>query len=251
MIISAVSRCIDKLDRKDVYFMSDDALIKELKKKGTEASIRLLENLESRQLYKPVYGLRYEGELSSRAEDKQELIEELRQTENRVKAETYLEKTNGLEPGSIVVYCPGEEMGHKAVKAIVNLNGRIGPLDEIGPPRVKEEIRSSITERHLELWAMYVFADRDLPDDVKGHIQHECTRLFGGLQNEIEDAKKYYDKNSIPYQIRYEERYAKEHKKQQMSSEEVLHIAARSKEGDDAKYNCLSYEEYYQLREGL
>lgn len=257
MIISAVTDIlqIKIVEEETFYSMLDDTLVEFIKEKGTECAKYLMEKLTNRQLYKPVYGLKYGGEMLEvpHAKEKKALINDLRQKELRWRAERALEIMNRLKQGSIVVYCPGKEMGYKAVEVLVNVGDeRIGPLDKIAPERVKEEIESSITKKHLELWTMYVFADRNLTNDIKSNIQGDCERMFN-LQNEIEECSKYKNSDHLPYLIRWEDKYIEQHpSEKRLDSREVLQIAARPTahlpSEAEAKYMATSYEEYCKMR---
>mgnify|MGYP001612548945 CR=1 FL=1 len=260
MVISAVTDMFheNKINTQKFYPMSDDTLIEFMKNDGTEVAKRLMHNLSKHKLFKPVYGLKFGGESGEDPHytEKQQLRELLAKKELRWTAERSLEKQNELSPGSIVIYCPGEGMGYKAVKALVNLDGEnIGPLDNVAPQRVKDEIKSSITQKHKELWCMYVFVDRDLPEDAKANVHGDCEKMFK-LQSDVEDCRVFYNPRHLHYLLRFEDKFVRENfGMTQLGAREVLSMAARPKEHpiseEVAEYSSLSYDEYSSSRKNV
>lgn len=225
MLISAVNDAIQNdMQLDDIYQLGDEAFLAKMLNSGTDIAKLLIGKLMGRQLYKPVYGLKYseDGLDATEARKKKNLIENLwEKPENRWKIERDLETKNFVTPGSIVLYCPGGDMGSKAVRALVNIgNDEIGPLDEVLPHRVKEEVRTSITQKHLELWSMYVFVDPNLENKVKRDIYGDCNEIFD-LHNEITDCEEYSKTNWLPYHERLEEKRAKEFNTNRLRAEEV------------------------------
>lgn len=253
MVISATSDMIQqKMLSEDIYTLGDESFLTKLRYNGTTISKSLAAKVLKRWLYKPIYGLKYseEGLDTPEVRKKKNLIEELwSDPKNRWAKERKLEKQNFVEPGSIVVYCPGPEMGYKAVKTLVDLgNGEIGPLDEVSPQRVKEEMRTSITQKHLELWSMYVFIEPSLDERTKSNIYGDCREEFG-LQNEIPECERYYNSNWLPYNERLEDKRATELEGRRLLSKEINMIierAALQKKGSDTS-EIISYEEYCRI----
>lgn len=187
MIISAVTSAIKNktLSKRDLFTIGDDELLSLLTK--DDIGNFIVNNLKQRKLYKPVYALKYTEPLIGDIgfQKKNEIKESLKNKENRYNAERALERANMLERGQIVVYCPGPEMGQKAVKTLSEWNGTIGSLDAIMEEDRRNEIEMSIVKKHLNLWSMYVFVDRTLSEEIKANVASDGAKFFQ-LSNEIE-----------------------------------------------------------------
>ena len=186
MIISAVTSAIKNkiISKHDLLTVGDDELLSLLKKDNIGGFI--VNNLMERRLYKPVYVLKYTEPVMGDTiyQKKKEIIEKLRDIFYRYNAERALERANRLLPGQIVIYCPGPEMGQKAVETLSEWNSTIGPLKTIMEEDRRREIEILI-KKHRNLWCMYVFVDRALSEEVKTNIASDAVRFFQ-LSNEIE-----------------------------------------------------------------
>ncbi len=132
-----------------------------------------LSALAGRKIYKEVYTLfRDEGPSESQSEIRRlystdsdgDYQLEAPQRINRLRAVRLLEKDFGLKPGSIVMYCPGENMGFKIADVKVRIGGDIEKLSE------SERKGGSLSGGHLEaqhrrfmrLWRVHFFLHRNV-----------------------------------------------------------------------------------------
>ncbi len=186
MIISAVTSAIENkiISKHDLLTIGDDELLSLLKKDKIGSFI--VNNLEQRSLYKPVYALKYTEPTMEdiRYKIKQEIITNLKNISYRYNVERALERASRLIPGQIVIYCPGPEMGQKVVETLSEWNGTIGPLNTLIEEDRRKEIEI-LVKKHRNLWCMHVFVDRALSEEVKTNIASDAVRFFQ-LSNEIE-----------------------------------------------------------------
>ncbi len=233
MIISAVTSAIKNkvLSKHDLFTIGDDELLSLLI--GDDIGRYLVNKLKQRQLYKPVYALKYREPLigDTGFRKKNEIKESLKDIKYRYNAERALERANMLKPGQIVIYCPGPEMGQKAVRTLAKWNGTIGSLDAIMEEDRRQEIEVSIVKKHLNLWCMYVFVDRSLNLETKTNVASDSAKFFQ-LSNEIEIEEYCQDKPD------YWERYA-------AAVEEELEVKLSSKERAKIKGTLGRYNDKY------
>lgn len=190
MIISAANSALqnENISNVDLFKIGDDEFLTLLKK--DEIGKYLVEKLEERKLYKPVYKLVYtEPTMGAFVSDqKSKIIEEFTDRKKRYERERDLERMNRLKQGQVVIYCPSHEMGQKAIKTLCDWGNGMGSLDTLPDERIKSEIRASILKKHLELWNMDVFVDPDLDEATKVNIASDSAReIFHNLSNEIEN----------------------------------------------------------------
>ena len=189
MIISAVNSALrsGKIAEKDLYEKGDEELLALV---GNDiVGSYILNKLKRRELYRPVYRLSYlEQKLGSEvANRRKEIIEKFRNPLLRYEAERTLEDMNFLEKGQVIVYCPGSEMGHKAVKTLVEWENGKGPLNMIPDKRIADEIKTSIEDKHKELWNMFVFIDPIVSEKQRADIASDCVRSIVREMNEMEE----------------------------------------------------------------
>lgn len=253
MIISAVNSAMDEelIRLEDLYEMGDEVLFHKLHE-CTEKAKYLIGNLAARKLYKPVYALGYVEKSLERAGGtrRSNVLKDMRNPKLRATAEKSLEAMNGLRPGSVVIYCPSENMGLKAVSTLVELEDKkIGSLEHDAPDRTKIEIKSSITEKHQELWKMYVLVDSLLNNITRSNIHGDCTTMLG-LTNDLENLNEYDDPHHVHYLMRWEERYNRENRKEKRIPEgEIFSMEEEVQRGGfSGKYEALSYDGYCRTR---
>ena len=256
MIIAAVNASLisKNIDISDLYGIGDDELTNLLKMEGAPVTKYIIEKLENRTLYKPVYNLTYsESGFGKRsAEQKRSLIQSLTNPLNRFQKERELEIKNFLDnesAGSVIIYCPGQDMGQKLVKTLVEWSENKGPLDEITDDDIKIEIKSSITDKHLSLWNMYVFVDPTIPNDAKCNIAGDCIADFQ-IANEIENENYCH---VVPdYLTRFGELYSQEEKElSHIDYEEVRKIRAEEIGTRGSEHKVLSYDEFKKFIKDL
>lgn len=190
MIISAVNSALigKKIKMKDLYNIGDDELFNWLKR--DEIGKYLVERIESRQLFKPVYKqIKISYDTANPVDEETNPIEKLGnncgESKWRYQAERALERQSMIESGQVSIYCPSFGMGLKAVETLSSWGTKkITALKNI--PERKQEIESSIINKHSQLWAMYVFVDQDLSEEKKKFVASDCKGLFE-LENRIEN----------------------------------------------------------------
>jgi HD superfamily phosphohydrolase len=225
MIISAVWSAIkNKVIRKDELFgIGDEELLSLIE--HDEIAKYLVEKLKTRDLYRPVYKLTYTEPKAGDniSERKSRIRREFQDKDTRYEAERALEIMNELKLGQVVIYCPGPEMGQKVVRTLIAWDNTIVPFEDINDNRIKNEIKTSIVDKHLELWNMYVFVDPDpdLGEGTKVNVASDCYKEFFHVANEIENEAYHQDRPS--YRDRFRE-----------STERELHIDITTKEHSEA-----------------
>lgn len=249
MLISAVNAMVQekKLTVEKLYDMDDDTLLEYLFSSGNAIAKHLVSRIRERKIYKIAYDLSYAEEGVGRNEEnrKSDIITELTQPELRYKRERVLECMNAASdiisktPGSIVIYCPGKKMGMKEIEALVDWGKRIDPLRNIGDRRIRAEIKTSITDKHRELWKMFVLVDPDVPIDERCHINGDCEELFG-LPS---DSKTYKAKMHTHYIDRIAVRYERE-KGTRLLREEVAAIKTQIPTRGPDRGEVVSYAEF-------
>lgn len=259
MVIAAVGDMLfeGKISVEKLYPVGDDRLLAFLASaKASGRSQMLIKNFYARKIYKPIYGLKYGGDLLEVPAEprKAKLIEDMRKWKLRTLAERSLEQQNQLPPGSVTIYCPAPKMGRKELKVLVNMGGsRIGPLNETAPERVLTEIRTSITSKHDELWTFYVFVDPSVASEKRRTLQGDCNRMFN-VDNDLEECEGYRDPNHNSYLRRLDARYAREHPAVAMLEQsQMTELPSFRRPGltdEEARYSSLIYEEYCKIRDG-
>jgi hypothetical protein len=96
-------------------------------------------------------------------------------------------------------------MGVKEIETLVDWGTGIGPLKDIDEDRIKNEISTSITEKHGELWRMLVIADPEIPENERSYINEYCQELFG-----LPSVIKEYQINPHGYIDRHAARWEQE-----------------------------------------
>lgn len=266
MIISAVASLFieTQFDKKILYDISDDALIRIMKEGdfATEVSKFILKHYEAHWLYQPVFGLKFGGDLDAKSSEKDNLKKTLTKKEKRYELERYLEKIHDLPAGSIIIYCPNEGMGAKPAEVLVDKNGtKIGPLfsikhpeKSVAPKRVKDEIESSIIQKHKELWCMYVFVEKELSRDtmLMKLINGDCEDILA-LQNELEECIPFWDSTHNHRYNRFEEKFIRENSEYKQLEHDQIHEVSHRGVGNKISFGekevqLLTYDEYDAFR---
>lgn len=217
MLISAANAMVHegKLSFDTLYNMDDDTLLQLMISEGNKIAKHLIGHLRERKLYKIVYDLSFseEGISQKEAQKKDEIITKLTDPNQRYEMERTLEMMNSSltiveeNPGSIVIYCPKKEMGLKEIETLVDWGKGICPLKDIDDRRIQGEIETSITDKHRELWKMYVLVDPDIPEIERSYVNGDCEESLG-LPSASE---KYRTKPHTHYIDRYAQRWQRDH----------------------------------------
>jgi len=251
MLISSVNALVQegKLSSEQLFQMDDEILLNFLSSSGNKTSMNLVNSLRKRKLYKIVYDLTYSemGIAKTEALKKSDLIQQLRDPKNRRKKEQTLERMNSSsttildKPGSIIIYCPSQKMGKKELETLVDWGKEISPLKDIGDKRIQGEIKTSITDKHEELWRMYVLVDSEISDIDRTHINGDCEELFGLASA----SEKYKVANHTDYIDRHADKWHRENPDApELLWTEVEEIKIRVPTRGDAPGETISYDDF-------
>lgn len=195
MLIKAVRNL--KISAEDLMRYSDDGFLDEFRDEGMIALIR------RRELFKPVFSSGLEQITSYHDKfTKEDLIKKLHEdAELRTRIEEALEKTLGLDPGSVVIFCPRPKMTLKPVRVLVHWkDGTIRRLNEI------QETDDSLTAKQVavlqdiypKLWKIFLFVRPDLRS--RGYemqrVFREALTDYAGVSATCEPALQTYLENA-------------------------------------------------------
>ncbi len=112
----------------------DDELLIRLRESKVPIAEKLVDKLSSRKLYKPVYMLTYSAPSAedTSGEKKFNIIRKFRDNhQDRFKIERGLEQWASLPEGSVIIYCPTEEMNLKEIATLcLWRNDQVMPLTD-------------------------------------------------------------------------------------------------------------------------
>ena len=171
MIAKAVELAVEGgLTEKDLYDLTDDALLRTLIGRGEARIERLIKGVMHRKLLKRAY-LISAAEVGRR--DRDELIATYnRSVEARKRTEREIADAVVLDPDQVILYCPDISSIKEARVFIETRDGlrRLNePLDS--PPfDVK-----AVEDQYERLWKLYVFA----PEGYRERVGKICERIFG------------------------------------------------------------------------
>ncbi len=171
MIAKAVELAVEGgLTEKDLYDLTDDALLRALTGRGDARIQRLIKGVMHRKLLKRAY-LISAAEVGRR--DRDELIATYnRSVEARQRTEREIADAAVLDPDQVILYCPDISSIKEARVFIETRDGlrRLNePLDS--PPfDVK-----AVEDQYERLWKLYVFA----PEGYRERVGKICERIFG------------------------------------------------------------------------
>ena len=171
MIAKAVELAVEHgMVEKDLYTLTDDALMRFLLAYGDPRVDRLINGVMNRRLLKRAYMLSA-AEVGRRGRD--ELIATYnRSVEARQRVEREIADAMALDPDQIILYCPDISSIKEArvyVKTRDGLRRLNEPLDS--PPfDVK-----AVEDQYERLWKLYIFA----PEGYRQRVSEVCERIFG------------------------------------------------------------------------
>jgi len=225
--------------------LGDDELLIKLRDSRVFIAVKLVDKLISRALYKPVYMLTYSApsaEDTSR-DKKVAIIHKFRDNpRERFDLERRLEKWSRLPEGSVIIYCPTEEMNLKAIETLcLWRDDQIIPLVKIPGEKLASEA-TGINMAHRELWKLYVFLERGLEGEreIMNNLASDCYHEFG-LRNCMEE---FSSVNKPPLE-RYLETWAKTRLELQVTipeKDQLIQLRSIHQErvvGDAPSYNDL------------
>ncbi len=114
----------------------------------------------------------------------------------RLEKEQQLERYSGLDPGTVVIYCPDRHMNMKEFDMLVQSHpdGDVKKLKDILDPNRRKEM-DAINERFNQLWHLQVFVDPnalDVSDRAREDVQNFsaiCEELIG-FPNDIPELQR-------------------------------------------------------------
>ena len=197
-VIYTYLRQIERNSQKIEFLMEygDDVLLHELSSLDrTSISLeeydinrvkKIIEHLDRRSLFKPVYTIhnRTEGRESIKI---RQIIERFANPEERYVFEKYIENLLGLETGSVIIYVTKKDLGKAARTRCLWVEGDVKPLEDIGKERtlLKQELET-LKRKYEELWTLHVFIDKEMVNDwgkyVAGFCKHHLIEI-----NDVED----------------------------------------------------------------
>ncbi|MFB0557103.1 MAG: HD domain-containing protein [Dehalococcoidia bacterium] len=139
-----------------------------------EAATNLLTKLESRNLHKRVYRITETARKHYDSTHATSLVERYRSPSAREAIENLVESTFGLEPGSVILFCPLPKMALKEARVMVVYDKVREALNGTAGKPVAVELRSkelaqdypdissrvlSLESQYLSLWSFYGFLD--------------------------------------------------------------------------------------------
>ncbi len=150
----------EALTLDDLYKLGDDELLTKLYKSKDSMASYYAKALIERKLYKRLYSLKrstVEGEHTANVLNK--LKEDFHINScNRIKTEAEIANLCGLEPQSVIIYCPNPKMNLKPADMLVTWQGGFKPLKEIDDKLSQEKIHP-ILNSHKNLWQLQVFIE--------------------------------------------------------------------------------------------
>lgn len=174
-----VSRMVERaaargLVLEDLFGLGDEGLLLHLEARyaGEDAVLaRLLDDLRARRLPKRAYLLTrrlppgLQEELVARYH---------RDRAGRERLEAELEQELGLEPGDVIVWCPGPEMSLKEADIPVDVGqGRLRLLRDLALSEVDD-----LLEKHRNLWRFYVLLSARRAERA-GELARACAERLG------------------------------------------------------------------------
>lgn len=226
MVSSAVQNSRFRTDRGSLYEYGDDELLAQIERDTDWCGSTIAKSLRLREIYKPAYLIRYAHPTmgDSKYVKVEELVDKFNKAEasasERASTERQLESRLSLPEGTVVIYCPDDEMQLKAAKARVAWHeGGISTLEEAPDKSYRDEVRI-IQERHKALWRFIVYLH---PHHlaVEPDLQMECESIFG-LKNELPTAAPSPRASSL----RAVQRWAVRHPDADLTVAELENLAA-------------------------
>jgi uncharacterized protein len=179
----------EKLTEEQIYGLSDDTLLHELRNSPNPLAARLADDLAARRLYKTVVDARIRrGDFEALKEhdrDYNALAWALRQIDTpdkRKNLEDRLAAEIDAEPGDVLIYVPDEGMNLKVAEMKVWWDEESIAFKDIDDPVVKPKLEA-ILEAHRKLWAIDVIAKPGLTDEQKTHLMRSFRIKFLSLPN--------------------------------------------------------------------
>lgn len=176
LVSKLVERAVARgLVLEDLFELGDEGLLLHLRHAyapGDPVVARLLDDLRARRLPKRAWVL---GRGDVTADQQAALVARFHADRAAREAfEAELEAACGLEPGDVVLYCPGADMALKEAHMLADVGpGPLRPLASLRLPEV-----DLLLEKHRDLWRLYVFlAARRV--DARDAVAHAAAERLG------------------------------------------------------------------------
>ena len=178
-MLSKAVESAEGLEERHLWNMTDFEFLSALRTRfGSEISVKLVEAFLSRRLYKRAYLLGHD--LARARGIQRSLVKRYRASPSeRAGTEEEIEKKCGLPPGSVIIYCPGDDMSLKEAQVPVVLPGE-GPV-ALNDRRANHPALGELQileDRYRHLWRFYVFMD-PAHLDKRPRVAEVCAETFG------------------------------------------------------------------------
>jgi HD superfamily phosphohydrolase len=193
-------------ESEELYDIGDEGLItllsqkiKGMKQSGdtvtkrkAEGAERLLDSLRARRFYKRFHRIPVSQQ---RPYGRPDLSEEYSSAESRIKLEEEIENEYGLQPGSILIWCPVRKMAMKEARVLVVYED----MDEMGQIREtvteldskvsRESLKrlhetlpnkvENVVEQYKALWKLYIFVEPSIISIYGKQIKERLVAKLG------------------------------------------------------------------------
>jgi len=182
MISRALELALDHghITEEELFDLRDDSFLALLNVRcAADPDITcILDDLDARRFYQPVYLLRSEGSRHSGLGAPETALLEARFHLNakgeRASAEDALAKALGLQQGEVIFYCPSADMALKEANVRVNMDGgQPVCLDAMKYPEIEV-----LLEKHRLLWRLGVYLRRGC-EALSQKAGHLCEEIIG------------------------------------------------------------------------
>jgi HD superfamily phosphohydrolase len=253
MLISATLSALEnaKIKEGDFFKIGDVEFLNLLK--SDEIGLKIINKLEKRELYKPVYKsiqiLTDTTDPSEMISDKiPEMIYQKFKAHRNIHYmfERNLEKSCFLEPGDVCVYCPEINMSLKLAETITNWGSEKNGLLMNIPVKERKDDIASIVNHHKHLWSIYVFINPTVffkDSEEKFWVAHDAEKHF-----ELKNAFDNFVKDNIEdVNVRFEKRAAKELGLMEYQKVTAISDAVYKLSGVNPDLSIPSYAEYVKI----
>lgn len=178
-MLSKAVESAEGLEERHLWSMTDFEFLSALRTRfGSKISAKLVEAFLSRKLYKRAYLLGHD--LARARGIQRSLVKRYHASPSeRAATEEEIEKRCGLPPGSVIIYCPGDDMSLKEAQVPVVLPGE-GPV-ALNDRRANHPALGELQileDRYRHLWRFYVFMD-PAHLDKRPQVAEVCAEIFG------------------------------------------------------------------------
>lgn len=199
-----------ELDETQMYEHSDDSLSLSLKRSAAVVASELGRALADRRLHKLLHKFGADEFEAVQSNDQQRPVRE--QVQNRLKSPAERRKIEneiaaevGGPEGSVLLYCPPDNMNMKLARMKVVLSGGEIELSEVRDPLIQPRLKE-ILEAHKRLWGVWVFVDSRLDPNQRQLIRQKCALEFVTSSAERDARTKQYYELLVDRQLKNENR---------------------------------------------